>query len=375
MMQRQNDISDLDLQIRSLLQDASEKAPRGAWKAVRARIAEPVAKERHVWRWAGPALAFAVLGLAFVFRGTFDKSEQPELLAQSEIETLPMEQNPVMEMPEIFSDQVLPVYRKSAPVPSTASEPESVGEQTAQPQEEQAVSATTSSRNKEKEVSQPFRDPFAEMMAQDARKSGRRHVAFRVSGMLSGNENAESGKLWMGESGIHPVDNGFLETSESVYGLPVNLGFGVMIPIGDRWSVGTGVSVSALSRKFSATYKLELGDAVHRMYYIGIPVNLYYNLVESETFTMYAYAGGAADYCFRNAYTFYGNETETVKSSVDGLMYSVAAGLGIEFSLSRDVALYLDPSLRYYLPCDHPTSIRTVQPLGVSMEAGLRFRL
>ena len=58
---------------------------------------------------------------------------------------------------------------------------------------------------------------------------------------------------------------------------------------------------------------------------------------------------------------------------MEKLQYSVGGGLGIEFSLSRALGLYIDPGIRYYLPSDQPKSIRTDKPLMVNFDAGLRF--
>ena len=37
--------------------------------------------------------------------------------------------------------------------------------------------------------------------------------------------------------------------------------------------------------------------------------------------------------------------------------------------------MYIDPSLRYYFNCNQPKSIRTVQPLTLGFEMGLRVKL
>ena len=63
------------------------------------------------------------------------------------------------------------------------------------------------------------------------------------------------------------------------------------------------------------------------------------------------------------------------RESVDGVQVSFALGIGVGFRLTDHVSLYFDPSLRYYLENGQPKSIRTAQPLMMSVEAGLRFDL
>ena len=57
------------------------------------------------------------------------------------------------------------------------------------------------------------------------------------------------------------------------------------------------------------------------------------------------------------------------------MQLSANVGVGVEFMLGRHLGLYIDPSLRYYFNCDQPKSIRTVQPLMLGFELGLRARL
>ena len=58
---------------------------------------------------------------------------------------------------------------------------------------------------------------------------------------------------------------------------------------------------------------------------------------------------------------------------MDGLQFSVDAGLGVEFLLSRRVGLYVDPGVSYYFPCNQPRSLRTEKPLLLNFDVGLRF--
>jgi len=63
------------------------------------------------------------------------------------------------------------------------------------------------------------------------------------------------------------------------------------------------------------------------------------------------------------------------KNNPSGVQLSANAGIGVEFMLGKHLGLYLDPSLRYYFNCNQPKSIRTVQPLTLGFEMGLRVNL
>ena len=70
---------DFDLQVRSIMEDAQEPAPAGAWRAISSRLdalaGAPVAAAPRVWYWAGAALAMAAaIVLGIFFTGTSDKN-------------------------------------------------------------------------------------------------------------------------------------------------------------------------------------------------------------------------------------------------------------------------------------------------------------
>ena len=63
---------EFDKRVKSLLADAGERVPDGAWDAIRARIPARTVKSAAPWWWAGAGLAAAAaLALAFVLGGTF----------------------------------------------------------------------------------------------------------------------------------------------------------------------------------------------------------------------------------------------------------------------------------------------------------------
>lgn len=212
----------------------------------------------------------------------------------------------------------------------------------------------------------------------------------RTSIMLSGVAGTNGTK----SSGLSPLRRPAMSTSkpktgvvqkssDAIYGLPVSLGAGVKIDLGGRWSLGVGANYSVLSRKFFGTYTQVNGEVVEEsistdvrnvQQYVGIPVNAYFNFVESDFLNLYAYAGGTVERNVSDKH--YIMNTEYIyNGSVKGVQLSADAGIGVEFLLGRYLGLYLDPSLRYYFDCNQPKSIRTVQPLMLGFEMGLRIRL
>ena len=178
------------------------------------------------------------------------------------------------------------------------------------------------------------------------------------------------------------------ESSESAFGIPLTFGAGVKISFTPRWALGVGVNYTNLSRTFDGAYYRVIegqdyqtpeyfSNIRNRQDYIGIPVNVYFNILQGDFINFYAYAGGAAEKCISNRF-FMSNEMVeyTHKEAVKGIQWSADLGIGLEFVIARQFGLYIDPSLRYYFGYDgQPRSIRSLQPLMFGVEMGLRVHL
>ena len=176
--------------------------------------------------------------------------------------------------------------------------------------------------------------------------------------------------------------SGIRELTESTYGIPLTLGLGVRFYLLPGFSIGTGVDYSMLTRTFTGTYKgpesdgSEVsGDIQHTIQYVGIPIDLYYDILSSDKIKFYVYGGGEAEFCVSNRFTVFSSPEIKCSEPVRKLQYSVGAGVGVEFRLADKLGLYLDPGVKYYFAGGQPKSIRTDKPLMFNFDAGLRFSL
>ncbi|MGN1233101.1 MAG: porin family protein, partial [Candidatus Cryptobacteroides sp.] len=170
---------------------------------------------------------------------------------------------------------------------------------------------------------------------------------------------------------------------DSRYAIPVSVGIGARFQFARRWSVGAGLNYTMLSRTFSGVYtRIEEGitldristDIRHNIHYIGIPVNFYYDILNSRRVKFYAYGGGTVEFPLSNSYRVKTSPDDIVMNEkVKGVQYSVGAGIGVEFMLANHLGLYLDPGFRYYFDNGQPVSIRTQQPFMMNFELGFRF--
>lgn len=184
-----------------------------------------------------------------------------------------------------------------------------------------------------------------------------------------------------------PTSTSFVENEDTdYYYLPMSFGVGIKFRIIKWLEIGIGVNYTLLMKRVSGNYyeydsvgnlvrscTAELKNSQH---YIGIPLDVYFNIYGNEHWNTYASVGGCIEKCVCNRYNgVYDNLDINHKTTVEGIQSSVKLGLGVEYSPVRFLGIYLDPSLRYYFDNNQPRSIRTSQPLSFGVEAGLRFKL
>jgi len=429
----QNDkYTDFDLELRRMLQDAEEEVPSRVWDAVSGELDRRARRKVVALRWrraaAWTAAAAAVLSGIFIFTGR-EGSQEPGFTAVVTEEVRPADVPQTEAIPDIEeqiaasggaalasvpetavrrpaapaavpsavapasafdaakevseaeTEEVTAVEEVSETVPETA--PEAVPETVQEP-----VRETVTEPVKPVQPSFNPADPFAWLDDEEEQsKSWTDNTSFSVSGNAMTNDFNGVGVRQMRTpaSGIK-TRTGVEEKGSSSYRIPLTFGAGIRFHFDDRWSVGTGVNWSLLSNTFNGTYTEVNGsgditrsinsEIDHDLQYIGIPLNFYYNILNNRNLRFYAWAGGTAERGISNRYRIKSDAGDIFyKESIDGIQWSAAGGLGLEFLIGRHLGLYLDPSARYYFDCGQPSSIRTKHPFMLNYELGLRFNL
>ena len=131
-----------------------------------------------------------------------------------------------------------------------------------------------------------------------------------------------------------------------------------------------------LNRYFEGSYKTASGEVSNTLHYIGIPINIYYNVLQKKSFQIYVFGGGSIEKCISNKYYILSESTAPIASlKDDSFQFGLKFGCGGTFNLSNLVSIYFDPYIGYYFADHQPKSIRTEHPLMFSFEAGVRFNL
>ena len=383
-----------DIDFRSILEGAEEEVPARVWEGVSAGL-DKAARGKVVALWfrrAGICAAAAAAVAAVLLVLPKDNGADIVPGADSSDMIAVVENAPVIpaDTAKSILPEIMPYVAKADPVkvkpsqtivPATAEqEPERAADEQVPVQEQ----ISEKPENARTETSSEWKDEWNEEEV-TARK---RNVSFVLSGLTGTNAaQNEAGKsiFKRPEANPGPLTTGVRQTStNSTYDIPLSFGAGIRVGVSPKWSIGAGVNYSMLSRKFSGTYRKvnEAGvienttssDIRNTQHYIGIPVNAYYDIVNSRNVNFYAYAGGTVEKCISDKY-YVLNTSIVHKEKANGVQWSANAGIGVGFRLGKHLGLYIDPSLRYYFDCGQPHSIRSAQPLMLGFEAGLKVYL
>ena len=409
-----------DLMMRSILSEAQEEVPAHVWEEVSSELDRIYAADRKkpvvIWmrRTAIAVAAAAAVTVGVVFN--FNQNEE-NIISPAETGRMiaVVEKGTNDKTPEIYiadaDDEVkkaVSEFRKAAYEPAkeigantadyhddetidsesivTESESTLPQAQQSETESEEKVYDNTEEATEPERAEKYFRDEDWE--ADEDYGHNKVKASLVISG-ITGTNNPQN------KNGIGPMKSpamstirpktGVKETSnESTYGIPLSFGLGTKIDFNPRWSLGLGLNYSLLTRRFEGTYtrvgndgNIEMStssDIRNSQSYIGIPINVYYNIIGQEHLNFYTYVGGTVEKCVADKYNVL-NSSIIHTEKVKGAQLSANVGIGVEFFLGKYLGLYIDPSLRYYFNCRQPESIRTEQPLMLGFEMGLRFRL
>lgn len=396
MIENKDNITDFDLMMKSILDEGREEVPAHIWEGVSEGLDKAARRKTVVLWWKRAAVsvaAAAAVTLGVIFNMDKDTdSFVPQAMDKDMIAVVEPVQEPAVEAADegIPADEAEVVRKMQKVLIAKAEVPETVADDVPSDASEamETVSDMIETAMKEPSEEKPEeRVYFPEDWGEEEEKPARR-VSFELSG-LAGTNNTQSqnriGPMKRPTTSPAPKETGIEETStKGSYNIPVSFGAGVKIGLNQRWSIGTGVRYTRLSRQFYGKYTKVGADGslanpissdIHNLQqYIGIPVNAYCNIVSNDMINLYAYAGGTAEKCISDKYSVLGTDI-VHKEKIDGLQLSANAGIGVEFLLGKHVGVYIDPSLRYYFDNGQPKSIRTVQPLMLGFEMGIRARL
>ena len=399
-----------DLEIRSMLENAREDVPEGLWQGIESRLPAP-AKARPAaiwWKIASATGAVAAAVALTVFFSTRPVVQNPvdiipsqdsglsqlmetplapetgnmkslsigQVLGESVSETDGEDVTETAEESVVEENAAAGTAGKEETAPAAGTEETAVADETAVREENTAENWIR------KYESADFDERGEEL--QGSRKEKRGVVLSAYADALSNSNTAKASDINMLKRPAVPQATTIEETGESRYAIPVAAGIGLRFDVSKRFSIGTGVSWSYLTRSFSGQFnELDAEGAIisqtgytnirNSQHYIGIPLNLYVDIIRKDFIDFYAYASGSANYCLSNRYQM--DKSKSYSPEGSNWQFSAGIGMGVEFIAAKKVGFYIDPSLNYWFTAGEVRNIRTRQPLMLGLELGIRLHI
>ncbi|MCJ7934110.1 MAG: PorT family protein [Chryseobacterium sp.] len=164
--------------------------------------------------------------------------------------------------------------------------------------------------------------------------------------------------------------------------VPVTLGLSLYYNLGKRWGIGTGLNYTKLASELHSGSAANYIKGEQTIHYVGIPVQVNYNVVQKGRFTGYITGGGLVEKPVAgNLTTSYVVNDEVKESSrekldTQSLQFSVNTAVGLQLKVIDRLGVYAEPGIGYHFKDNN--SLNTAykeKPLQFNMKFGIRLLL
>lgn len=179
------------------------------------------------------------------------------------------------------------------------------------------------------------------------------YLAMNASGVNLSSENWASSvennipndKVTYSDSGSG-LSNSFPSATyhEEEHDRPITIGLQVGIPVADKWSVATGLAYTYLHSEIEDATTLSSIHTDQKLHFIGVPVQLNYQLYNNRYCNIYIGTGGRIDFGVS------GKTNHESHLSHLPVNYSLKASTGVQVKLFKSLNLYAEPSVQYNIP-------------------------
>ena len=160
---------------------------------------------------------------------------------------------------------------------------------------------------------------------------------------------------------------------------PITFGLSFNKSLTDKWSVETGIQYSLLNSTFtlgSNGYYISRNQSIH---YLGIPLHGSYRLTNYKGLSTYGTAGMTLHlpvYGKNRSNYVVGDITAYAESYTftPPIQVATTLGLGLQYTFLRNVSLYAEPTLNWYIPNGSSThTVWSEHPVVFSVPFGIRI--
>lgn len=389
--------------------------PEGLWEGIseQMNLAEKSVRKSSFLHWKRWAVAAAVAALAgsfalYDFKDDATSSSPVNIAEKAESHQAPAqeqtpEEKPVGEEPAVprmhsLLAQAVPANSKATPAATESLEPsatpviaeEKVTETTA---DEKTAETSQASAQTARRIAQASSSPTPTYQQNDGKpysEEGKSPHQWSFGlhasgGLLADNSHQQNNHYPISQSdplspspisqyngGENPQNETPIKASHR---LPIRFGLKIGYQLSERWALQTGITYTYLYSEFTLVNRQQ--PAIEqRLHYVGIPLGISYQIWKNSYFSLYASAGAMAEKVVKNSQK---SGDSKINSHPDGekpLQWSVNTALGAEYQPTKQLGIYLEPSLDYYFK--DGTGLEHYykeHPLSPGIEFGLRWHL
>ena len=390
--------------------------PEGLWEGIseQMNLAEkPVRKASFPLskRWIATAAALLALAGFFVLYDFQDdatnsspvniaeKAESHQAPAQEQSpEEKPVGEEPAAPQSHSLLAQAMPAICKAVSPTTESQEPsatpiiaeEKVTEATAEAQTAETSQASAQTTRKIQQANSALPQSYQQNDGKPYSEAGKRPRQWSFGlhasgGLLADNSHQQNDHYPMSQSDpLSPSSHYGYNSSETPqnetpmkasHRLPIRFGLKIGYQLSERWALQTGITYTYLYSEFTLVNRQQ--PAIEqRLHYVGIPLGISYQIWKNRNFRLYASAGATAEKCVKNSQESRDANINVQSDNEKPLQWSVNAALGAEYQPTKQLGIYLEPSLGYYFKDNTPLEhYYKEHPLSPAIEFGLRWHL
>lgn len=160
---------------------------------------------------------------------------------------------------------------------------------------------------------------------------------------------------------------------EAKHHLPISVGMQVGYGLTPRLRLHTGVVYTYVSSDFIGYAHGTKVETTQNLHYLGIPLNLNYNVWGTSKLHTYLTIGGEGDFNIKNDTKSQGVEQSSKR---DKMQWSANAAIGLQYDVIPQMGIYVEPGAKYYF--DNGSQIENAfkdKKLNFSLQLGFRWNI
>ena len=160
-------------------------------------------------------------------------------------------------------------------------------------------------------------------------------------------------------------------SNHATHHAPYSLGLSVSVPLSYRLALTSGIVYTRLKSDFTSGK----GTSEQTLQYLGIPLGATYSLWRWRFVNLYAIGGMQADFNIK-ATLKEPTRANDINITKDRVQFSGMLGPGLQFNVTRDFGIYVEPTARYYF--NNGSDVENYfkdKPWNVNLNAGLRLTI